>query len=109
MRNENDDASMENYEHEVCAADALRDRMFRAVNAAIDKLVDAATGNQDSEVNDAELRACIVLARLAPVLIGTKSVANDRDDEPWRHTPECPRHLTPEEGERMLAELEALG
>jgi hypothetical protein len=84
--------------------DELRDRLARAVGDAIDLLADESVGRTSKLVNDRQLRACMALARLAPVLLCMKPRA---EAEPlWAHTPECPRHLDPDEAERMLTELE---
>jgi hypothetical protein len=68
------------------------------------KLAREADGQQTIE-RETELRACITLARLAPVLLSAhpqRQVGADDDSPGPRIHPDCP----PEEAERIIAEAE---
>jgi hypothetical protein len=99
----NQDSSADD-QSETDPLDELRDRLAHAVGDAIDVLADKSVGRTSKLVNDRQLRACIALARLAPVLLCIRPRA---EQQPlWANTPECPRNMDPVEAERLLAELE---
>ncbi len=80
-------------------SDALRVKLIRAVRFAIAKLAAEAMGEQAIRTGN-ELRACIVLARLAPVVLA--EVAKNE-------LPPIilPPGLSEEEADRLLEALEA--
>ena len=84
---------------------ALRRRVIRCVMQALAKLAREARGQQAIE-RETELRACVALARLAPVLLGAAAQRQvNADDNDWpgpRIHPDCPI----EEAERIIAEAE---
>jgi hypothetical protein len=90
---------------EVKLRRTLRRQVLRCVMQAVAKLAREAGGEQTID-RESELRACVALARLAPVLLGANAQrqVND-DDNAWqgpRIHPDCPI----EEAERIIAEAE---
>ena len=94
---------------ETITVASLRERILRAVDDSITKLARAASGEQAIRY-DCELRACIVLARLAPILVAeatrAKSKATQSEETRWQ---ELPPDLSLAESERLLAIIEADG
>jgi hypothetical protein len=68
---------MSEFDDSDALLDRLREKLLRAQLIAVGKLSRAARG-RDVFGNDRELRACIALARLAPMLLGGRP----RDEEP---------------------------
>ena len=82
------------------SAIGLREFTEQIVRHAMERLHREACGEKKIG-NDFELRACIVLARLAPVLIEPGNKRNS-DSE----LQEFPPDLDPQEAERLLRELQ---
>jgi hypothetical protein len=83
---------------------ALRHRVLKCVMQAVAKLAREARGVQTIE-RETELRACVALARLAPVLLGAaaqrEATANEEPFRPRIH-PNCPIEVA----DRLIAEAE---
>ena len=82
------------------SAIGLREFTEQIVRHAMERLHREACGDKKIG-NDFELRACIVLARLAPVLIGPEIKPNSHSE-----LQEFPPDLDPQEAERLLRELQ---
>ncbi|MBC8105366.1 MAG: hypothetical protein H7Z14_02155 [Anaerolineae bacterium] len=82
------------------SAESLRAFTERIVRRAMEKLHLEASGQRTIDT-DFELRACVTLARLAPILIAEPRGARIQSD-----LQEFPPDLDPVEAERLLRELQ---
>lgn len=91
---------------ETITVASLRERLLRAVDGAVARLENEATGDGDFK-GDYEIRAAITPARLAPIFL-VQSPAKAKACEPQGPLmQELPPDLPLEEAERLLRILES--
>jgi hypothetical protein len=88
---------------EELSVSSLRARLLQAVDSAIARLHDEAHGRARFDCFE-QMRACIVLAQLAPTVLSSST--RPKSVEPESELPELPPDLPREEAERLLRILE---